>query len=80
MVCCDDEVLESVGREEGGEEFVFLPSQGLRQWQHQMAVLLQQQRERGGVIDLTNTDDVIDLTWVWDIVWSVLQGTLGLRY
>ena len=60
MVGCDD----CAGWEEEGEEFVFLPSQALRQWQHQMAVLLRQQRERGGVIDLTNKDDVIDLTWV----------------
>lgn len=60
MVTCDD----CGGCEEEGEEFVFLPSQTLRQWQHQMAVLLRQQKERGGVIDLTNKDDVIDLTWV----------------
>ena len=50
----------------GGEEgrFVFVASPSLRQWQGQMAVLLQQQRERGGVIDLAKKDDVIDLTWV----------------
>lgn len=53
-----------------GEEFVFMPSQSLRQWQCQMAVLLQQQKERGGVIDLTDKD-VIDLTWV--------RGVLQIR-
>ena len=43
---------------------MFTPSQSLRQWQRKMAALLQQQRERGGVIDGTEKDDVIDLTWV----------------
>ena len=50
--------------EEKGEGFLFEPSQSLQQWQHEMAVLLQQQRERGGVIDQTGDHDVIDLTWV----------------
>ena len=52
---------------ETGEEedkFVFVPSQSLREWQSQMARLLQQQRERGGVIDLRDKDIVVDETWV----------------
>ena len=46
------------------EKFVFVPSRSLRQWQSQMAALLEQQRERGGVIDLSDKDAVIDETWV----------------
>ena len=53
-----------VCREEEGEGLVFEPSQSLRQWQRQMDLLLQQQKERGGIIDLTEKDDVIDLSWV----------------
>ena len=60
-MCGEDSTRE---REREGEELVFVPSQSLRQWQHQMAVLLRQQKERGGVIDLTAKDDVIDLSWV----------------
>lgn len=46
------------------ENFVFVPSHSLRQWQSQMAALLEQQRGRGGVIDLSDKDTVIDETWV----------------
>lgn len=57
---------EPVGAEDNEREssFVFVPGPSLRQWQCKMSTLLEKQRERGGVIDLTNKDDVIDLTWV----------------
>ena len=54
------------------EEFAFVPSPALRRWQSKMARLLRRQRERGGVIDLTNRDTVIDETWVLLIVWCVV--------
>ena len=39
-------------------------SQELRRWQRRMAELQQRQRERGGMIDVTAKDEVIDETWV----------------
>lgn len=61
----DSLCLKGEEREEMVEEkFVFVPSRSLRQWQSQMAALLEQQRERGGVIDLSDKDAVIDETWV----------------
>ena len=54
--------LLAVGQRE--EQFEFSPSEHLRRWQVEMARLLQQQREKGGVIDQTEKDAVIDMTWV----------------
>ena len=50
--------------EEEEEKFVFVPSSSLRQWQSHMAAMLERQKERGGVIDLSDKDAVIDETWV----------------
>ncbi len=40
----------------------------MRRWQVEMAALLRKQRERGGVIDPNTSNDVIDETWVWQVV------------
>ncbi len=39
-------------------------SREIRHWQREMAKLLQGQREKGGLIDITAKDQVIDETWV----------------
>ena len=36
----------------------------IRAWQKEMAILLEHQRQKGGVIDLSAKDEVIDETWV----------------
>jgi len=36
----------------------------VRAWQKEMAALLDQQRQKGGLIDLQAKDEVIDETWV----------------
>jgi E3 ubiquitin-protein ligase RNF25 len=55
---------EGEEREEEEEKIVFVPSPSLLQWQSQMAAMLERQKERGGVIDLSDKDAVIDETWV----------------
>lgn len=52
------------GDSEGEEPVQFVPSSELRVWQARMASLLWQQKQKGGVIDQNNRDDVIDETWV----------------
>lgn len=39
-------------------------SQEIRQWQHKMARLLQKQQDKGGLINPSAKDEVIDETWV----------------
>ena len=55
---------EGEEREEEEEKIVFVPSPSLLQWQSQMAAMLERQKERGGIIDLSDKDAVIDETWV----------------
>ncbi|CAI8058014.1 E3 ubiquitin-protein ligase RNF25, partial [Geodia barretti] len=63
-VCVRGEGEEREEEEEEEEKFVFVPSSSLRQWQSHMAAMLERQKERGGVIDLSDKDAVIDETWV----------------
>ena len=61
--------LESVSQysdeeQEKEEEEVHISDQ-VQLWQQNMSRLLQHQRERGGTIDITAKDDVIDETWVY---------------
>ena len=64
---------------EGDEEtFEFVPSPSLRRWQRRMAALLRRQKERGGVIDLSRKDAVIDETWVRVTQWLHISLSLSL--
>ncbi len=62
---CLEAVLQATPPQTSVEEKeeIFISDQ-VRSWQKEMARLLQQQEERGGVIDPTAKDDVIDETWV----------------
>ena len=42
----------------------FMPSPELKAWQDRMASLLWKQKQKGGVINPSGEDDVIDETWV----------------
>ena len=59
------------------ELFEFTPSEPLRRWQTEMAWLLQQQREKGGAIDQTEKDAVIDVTWVSVSLRVCVHGCIG---
>lgn len=54
-------VPHSTSESEQNEVFI---SPKIREWQVEMARLLQRQRDRGGTIDLAAKDDTIDETWV----------------
>ena len=56
---------ESLHRED--EEINFKPSPELKAWQDRMASLLWKQRQKGGVVNLSNEDDVIDESWVSEV-------------
>lgn len=55
--------LSTLSLEEEEEQEVHI-SPNIRHWQQQMTRLLRQQQEKGGLIDTSARDAVIDETWV----------------
>ena len=53
-------------------------SKAIRHWQREMAQLLQQQRDKGGLIDTTAKDQVIDEAWVRQLDIFPLRSNFGL--